>query len=244
MSQNNNFNYIFERVEKKYMLSEILYKRLLKSISDHMSADEYGLSTICNIYYDTPNYDLIRNSIEKPVYKEKLRLRGYGAPSKKDTVFLEIKKKYKGVVYKRRISLSLQEASNYLNNGIKPSSRGQILNEIDYFIGFYKPEPKLFLAYDRIAYFDKENPSLRITFDNNIRSREYDLNMEKGTYGETLLNDGFCLMEVKTTDSMPLWLVRILSELAVYPKSFSKYGNIYKENLIENRRRQKCLQVF
>jgi hypothetical protein len=244
MSQNNNFNYTFERVEKKYMLSEILYKKILKSIKNHMSSDEYGLSTICNIYYDTQSNELIRNSIEKPIYKEKIRLRGYGIPSKKDTVFLEIKKKYNGVVYKRRISLSLQEAVNYLNNGIKPNKNNQILKEIDYFMDFYSPQPKLFLAYDRIAYLDNENPSLRVTFDKNIRSREYDLSLDKGDYGNPLLDDNFYLMEIKTTGSMPLWLVRNLSDLNIYPTSFSKYGNIYKENLMESRRNNKCLQVF
>jgi hypothetical protein len=234
----------FERIEKKYMISEALYKQFLASIANHVSLDKYGLTSVCNIYYDSKSDELIRNSIEHPVYKEKLRLRSYGIPSKKDVVFLEIKKKFMGTVYKRRISMSLQEAVNYLNNGIKPGNTSQILKEIDYLMDFYCPVPKLFIAYERIAYFDNENPNLRITFDNNIRSRACDLSLEKGSYGTPLLNVGFCIMEIKTDQFLPLWLVRNLSELNIFPTSFSKYGYIYKESLTENRRNQKCSQVF
>lgn len=237
-------NYVFERVEKKYLLTKEKYQALLKAIEPYMAQDEYGMHTICNIYYDTPTYDLIRTSIEKPKYKEKLRLRSYGRPNKKDTVFIEIKKKYKGVVFKRRVSLMLEEAERYLNSGIKPKKENQIFKEIDYFMAFYKPIPKVYLAYDRIAYFGKADSNIRITFDHHIRSRQGDLSLGKGDYGDFLLDNNEYLMEIKVPLAMPLWLVHTLSELEIYPTSFSKYGNVYKQSLLEMRREQRCLQAY
>lgn len=237
-------NYVFKRVEKKYLLSEEKYGRLLECLDEYMCMDEYGKHTISNIYFDTDTYELISHSIEKPSYKEKLRLRSYGIPNKQSKVFVELKKKYDGVVYKRRISLKLSEAEAYLYHGIKPDKNSQILKEIDYFIKFYQTKPKLYLAYDRIAYYGKEDSSVRITFDHNIRSREYDLDLSKGDYGIPLLNEDQYLMEVKVAGAMPIWMARLFSELEIYPTSFSKYGNIYKQRLLNNRRNEICSQVY
>ena len=177
------FNYVFERTEKKYLLSETKYNKVLKLIQPYMQQDEYGLTTICNIYFDTESNDLIRRSIDKPIYKEKLRLRSYGIPRENDNVFLEIKKKWKSTVYKRRITLSYKESEDYLYRGILLETKSQIFKEIDYFINFYDPQPKLFLAYDRVAYIGINDSSLRITFDSNIRSRTDDLHLADGDKG-------------------------------------------------------------
>ncbi|MBP3285276.1 MAG: polyphosphate polymerase domain-containing protein [Clostridia bacterium] len=225
--------YIFQRVEKKYLLSEDKYFAFLEEIEPYMKTDSYGLTTICNIYFDTEHYDLIRNSLDKPPYKEKLRLRSYGIPKEDSTVFLEVKKKCYGTVYKRRVAMTAEEAGKYLETRKKPACYSQILKEIDYFLDYYQPEKKLYLAYDRIAYREKEGDSLRITFDSNIRSREYDLDLAYGDYGEALLKEGEYLMEIKSGDAMPLWLVHILSELQIYPISFSKYGRVYANDLAE-----------
>ena len=245
-----NNNCIFQRVEKKYLLSDMKFKLLMKLIKPYITADKYGLHTICNIYYDTDTYTLIRNSIEKPIYKEKLRLRSYGVPMKDDKVFLELKKKYKSTVFKRRIQLTLEEADAYIENGVKPRESNQIFKEIDYFVNLYKLEKKVFIAYDRIAYFGNEDINLRVTFDMNIRSRLYDLNLSSGDYGNKIDNHANCLMEIKTSGAMPLWLVKILSELEIYPSPFSKYGFVYKQNLSQSLnaltykgRNMKCLQV-
>lgn len=237
-------NYVFERVEKKYMLTREKYNLLLEAIEPYMCADSYGKHTIGNIYYDTDTYELIRHSIEKPKYKEKLRLRSYGIPMEDSKVYLEIKKKYDGIVYKRRISLTLAEAEAYLNEGMRPEKDSQILREIDYFVSFYKPKPKLYLAYDRIAYFGKEDKEVRITFDHNIRSREDALSLGAGDQGIPLLEDDKYLMEIKVPGAMPIWLAEILSKLEIYPSSFSKYGNIYKTSILPNRRRELCLQAY
>ena len=237
-------NNVFERFEKKYMLTRQTYNLFLEAIEPYMCADSYGQHTIGNIYYDTDTYELIRQSIEKPKYKEKLRLRSYGIPNEESTVYLEIKKKYKGIVYKRRIDLTLAEAEAYLNRGIRPQKDSQILREIDYFISFYKPKPKVYLAYDRVAYFGREDSSVRITFDHNIRSREYDLSLSKGDRGELLLEDYKYLMEIKVAGAMPMWLSKILADLEIYPASFSKYGSVYKTSILPNRRKELCLQAY
>lgn len=231
----------FQRIEKKYKLTKQQYDQLCERMKNYMQVDQYGMSTICNVYYDTENFELIRNSIEKPVYKEKIRLRSYGVPGENDTAFLEIKKKYDGIVYKRRILLPLKEARNYLEHGIKPSMDSQILREIDYFISHYHPVKKLYIAYDRIAMFGKQDDTIRITFDQNIRSREYDLDLSKGDQGELLMENGEVLMEIKVALAYPLWLVQILSDLNIYPISFSKYGNIYKQKMKEERNQELCL---
>lgn len=229
-------NFIFKRVEKKYLLDEEKYFQLMNRLDSYIELDEYGLHTICNIYYDTDNYDLIKTSIEKPLYKEKLRLRSYGVPDNNSKVFLEIKKKYQKVVYKRRISLTLRQAEDYLSGNTGLPKDGQIEREIDYFVNFYKPKAKMFIAYDRMAYFGKDDSMIRITFDKNIRSREDFLSLGNGDAGKLLLKNNERLMEIKVLGAFPIWLVSILSELQIYPVSFSKYGNIYRNK----QERVKC----
>lgn len=225
---------VFRRYEKKYILSEQQHKALIQQLDDFMTMDNYGLHTICNVYFDTDSYELIRSSIEKPLYKEKIRLRSYGIPKSSDTVFIEIKKKFDGVVYKRRTQLSLDEALRYLVQGKQTSASGQILGEIDWFMKRYTPVPKVFIAYDRLALFGNEDANLRITFDQNIRFRECLLDPSKGSWGNPLLEPGKVLMEIKIPGAMPLWLSQILAELDIFPISFSKYGNCYKKHLIYN----------
>lgn len=224
---------VFKRYEKKYLMNEQQYQALKKLLQGRMTTNQFGRNTICNIYFDTPDYRLIRASIEKPVYKEKLRLRSYGLPKKEDTVFVELKKKYKGIVYKRRVPMTLQEAEQYLLRGKQPYKSCQILKEIDWFLDFYQPIiPKVYLAYDRIAMCSSENADLRITFDTNIRWRESVLDLSKGVWGNTLLEEGQHLMEIKIPGAMPLWLSQGLTEIGIFPASYSKYGNCYKNYLI------------
>lgn len=219
---------VFSRYEKKYLMTEQVYLALRKKLDPWMQVDQYGLHTICNIYYDTPDYALIRRSIEKPVYKEKLRLRSYGIPDLDSTVFLEIKKKCNKIVNKRRIPLTLQQAYDYVERGIRPEPDNQILREIDFFLERYPLQRSVYLAYDRIAMFQKDNPDFRITFDQHIRSRNFAMGLEQGDSGKMLLPEGYYLMESKIMGATPLWFAQILSELDIYPVSFSKYGNIYK----------------
>lgn len=246
-------NFVFKRTEKKYLLDRQQYNKLIDIIRPYVKDDEYGRYTICNIYYDTDDFSLIRKSLEKPVYKEKLRIRSYGAAREGDTVFLEIKKKYDGVVYKRRISLKLEEAEAYLSGKSRPNDDGQIAKEIDYFINHYSPKPKMFIAYDRQAFAGIDDEGLRITFDTGIRSREEMLTLRMDPFTEPLFENATVLMELKTGDAMPLWLAHALANLKIFPTSFSKYGNIYKrkieneskekasDSLLEFRRSEKCL---
>ena len=218
----------FERSEKKYLITTAQYTALREVLDKRMTADKYEQYTVCNLYFDTDHNDLIRRSIEKPRYKEKLRLRSYGVVADDDKVFLEIKKKYKGVVYKRRIVLPYGEAKAYLYDGIPPRETGQIFREIDYFIKFYHAFPKLYLSYDRVALCGVgEEKGLRVTFDRNIQSRTYDLDLSIPPSGEQLLTPDQWLMEIKAPGAVPLWLSEALTRLAIYPNSFSKYGKVY-----------------
>jgi len=219
----------FMRYEIKYLVTAQQRRAIMDTMSKYMEPDEYGRSTICNIYYDTPDMRLVRRSIEKPVYKEKLRVRCYGSASADDKVFVELKKKYDEVVYKRRVSMRESEAEKYLTGKCDCSKNNQIVSELDYFISEYKDiAPAAYIAYDREALFAKDDPNLRITFDDNILWRDYDLCLTKGIYGKLLLNQGQSLMEIKVSSAMPLWLTHLLSEQRIYKVNFSKYGNAYK----------------
>lgn len=218
---------IFQRVEKKYLLKPPQRDALLSLIQQHLTPDEHGRSTICSLYLDTPDHLIIRNSIIAKAYKEKLRLRSYGTPRMEDLVFLEIKKKYKGVVYKRRERMTLQQAMAYIEQGDRPCD-SQIMQEIDYAMRFYRqPKPAMFVAYERDAYFCTEHPNLRITFDSQCRAREHDCRLEAGTHGTPLLPPESIIMEIKTDSVMPLWLAQALSQCGILPSRFSKYGTAY-----------------
>ena len=223
------FQTIFKRYEKKYIISKDKAELLLSKIGHRLSPDKYGKSTVCNIYFDTPDFRIIRHSMEKGVFKEKLRIRSYNCPSADSMVFVELKKKYKGVVYKRRISMKYADAVKYLLRGIRPEGANQqILNEIDYFKSYYTSlQPRVSLFYDRLAYYSKEDKNLRITFDTNIRFRTKSLDIATGSEGKTISEEGKAVMEIKCIGSMPLWLTKELSELEIFPSSFSKYGKAY-----------------
>ena len=229
MSSDAKYIYLFKRYETKYLLSERQYREFMKATEGRFVPDKYGRSTISNIYFDTPDFRLIRASIEGPIYKEKLRIRSYKTPSPDDTVFIELKKKYKGIVYKRRIDVKLSDAEAYLYEGNPLPVSSQISREIDYVMKFYPGiGPACALFYDREAFFGADDPNLRITFDNDIRVRWDGLHLSLGPGGDHIIEPNQRLMELKTASSIPLWLSRVLDELKIYPTSFSKYGYAYQ----------------
>lgn len=227
---------VFRRYEIKYLLNRKQKERVLRAMEPYMELDGYGRSTIRNIYYDTDNYRLVRTSLEKPVYKEKLRVRSYRAASPEDKVFVELKKKYDSVVYKRRISFAEGRAMEYLAGEAAAPVRSHITEEIDYFLQFYQTlQPRVFLSYEREAFLTREPGEFRVTFDENILFREEDLSLCCGVYGEALLEPGQTLMEIKTPGGIPLWMVRILTEERIHKTSFSKYGNAYRTIFLRER---------
>lgn len=219
---------VFKRREIKFMLTASQRTALEDAMRGHMQIDEYGESTICSLYYDTPDDLLIRRSLEKPVYKEKLRLRSYGPARPGGPIYVELKKKYDGIVYKRRISMPEDQASAWLAGRIPCPDDRQISREIDWVRQFYGSlAPSLYLAYDRAAYFCPDDQDLRITMDRNIRWRTDALSLTIPPYGEQLLRPGCSLLEIKAADAMPLWLAQTLSENGIRQISFSKYGTAY-----------------
>lgn len=221
--------YTFERRELKYRITDAQRAALEAAFDARMVPDEYGESTICNIYYDTADYRLIRASLEKPAYKEKLRLRSYGVTELGGEVFLELKKKYKGIVYKRRITLPEDAAGEFIAGRAPLGEHGQIGREIEYFTAFYAPLlPAVHLSYERSAWFSREDRDLRITFDKNIRFRQEDVSLTLPAGGRRILSEGESLMEIKAAAALPLWLVSELDTLGIYQSTFSKYGEAYK----------------
>lgn len=232
---------VFNRQEIKYIISEEVFCRLTEVLPCYMEPDKHSKGGkpyhISNIYYDTPQHDIIRKSIDKPVYKEKLRLRSYGIVIPGDRVFLEMKKKFGGMVNKRRTAICLEDAGRYLETGVKPEfmpyMNSQVLNEIDYFFHSYEGlHPMVRLSYDRIAFFSQEDKSFRVTFDNNIRSQRHDVRLESENYGHEILRGGLWVMEAKAERAVPLWFSRLLSANRLYPTSFSKYGTEYRQSIL------------
>ena len=225
---------IFKRYEYKYMLTLEQQSELKELMKQYMIADAFGRSTICNLYFDTPQYLLIRRSLEKPVYKEKIRLRTYGQATPETNAFIELKKKYKKVVYKRRISASYEDAMQYLCQRADVIPHSQICSELDYALSLYQEiQPAMYLSYEREAFYGKDDHELRITFDQHILWRTEDLELTSPVYGRELLQPGQVLTEIKIGHAMPLWLNHFLTEHHIYRTSFSKYGTAYKTLLME-----------
>lgn len=218
---------IFERHELKYRLTDAQYDRFFLQLEPHICPDRYCHSTIGSLYYDTPDRRLIRRSLEHPIYKEKLRVRSYGNATDDDPVFVELKKKYRRVVYKRRVAMTAAEATAFLRGGAPPEST-QIVREIAYFCALYPAlQPAMLLMYDRDAYISREDPKLRITFDHHVRFRETQLQLSDIHTGELLI-PGERLLEIKTDGALPLWLLHLLEEQHLYRSSFSKYGAAFQ----------------
>ncbi|MBE6679262.1 MAG: polyphosphate polymerase domain-containing protein [Ruminococcaceae bacterium] len=224
------FQTVFKRHEMKYILTASQKEKILTAMDPYMQLDKYGRTTIRNIYYDTDTYLLIRRSIERPAYKEKLRIRSYAKAQADSTVFVELKKKYKHVVYKRRISLSEAEAMEWLAKKRHCHKHTQISQEVDYFLDYYATlHPVVFLSYEREAYFEKSGGDFRVTFDDTILARQEDLSLASDVYGTALLPEGMVLMEIKCSGGLPLWMTQVLSEERIYKTSYSKYGTVYKQ---------------
>lgn len=222
----------FERYELKYLLTRRQKEYILQTMEPYMVPDQYGPTSIRNIYFDTNHYRLIRRSIEHPAYKEKLRLRSYGRAIPGTEIFVELKKKYQSVVYKRRLSLCENQAMDWLCQGASLPLDSQIANEIDYFCSYYQTlQPKVFLSYDREAFYLSNNNNFRITFDENILYRQNFLCLDSDAFGISLLGDNQVLMEIKTSGGIPLWMSHILTEQKIFKTSFSKYGTAYQRML-------------
>lgn len=220
---------VFKRFELKYLLNAEQKERVLQAMEPYMTLDGYGRTTIRNIYFDTDNYRLVRHSIEKPVYKEKLRIRSYRRAEEDSTVFVELKKKYRKVVYKRRVSLPEKEAMEWVSGRNRCHGDSQIAGEVDYFLKYYQQlYPTVFLSYEREAYYSNDGSDFRVTFDDTVLCRQEDISLESEVYGTPLLPEGKVLMEIKCSGGIPMWMAHILSQERLYKTSFSKYGTAYR----------------
>ena len=245
----------FRRYEKKLLIDAAIVASLQEDLSVYMSPDEYNAGgepyVVCNLYFDNARDDVIRESVAKPRYKEKLRLRSYGVPNDDTKVFLEIKRKVDGVGVKRRAKLKLSQIDEYLATGKHPESLSymdeQVLREVDYYLSHTPVAPRVYVSYLRHAYFAKDDPSFRVTFDSGILTRRYDLDLRKGRYGEPLLPEGKILLEVKFSGAVPLWFARLFGKYHLSFGTYSKVGNDFKKEIarrVQNAARQEPLETF
>lgn len=240
------------------MITKDQQAEILRAMAPYMVADSHGKSTVRNLYFDTDDHILARHSIAKPDFKEKLRIRSYSQAAPDSTVFVELKRKFDHVVYKRRIALPESTAMKWTQGFahgtaayIRAADPGaactsaadpltdQMAGEIGYFLSYYGDlRPAAFLSYDRLAYRMRasgpetdgagcSDPDFRVTFDENILFRDYDLSLQSDVYGTPLLEQGKVLMELKCSGGMPLWMAEVLSANHIYRTSFSKYGTAY-----------------
>lgn len=232
----------FKRREKKILFDASLAEPLKQRIEEYMNADPYNKDgkpyMICNLYFDNENNDVIRNSVQLPKYKEKLRLRSYGTPNADSKVFLELKKKLNGIGTKRRTKLKLSEVYDFLNHRTYPEDtkfiNTQVLREIEYYLSHTPVQPVAYVSYMRYAYFGKEDPDFRVTFDFDIVTRRHDLSLESGRYGEPLLPQNLMLLEVKFAGAVPYWFVQIMNEFGLTFHTFSKIGTDLKKTVLKN----------
>jgi SPX domain protein involved in polyphosphate accumulation len=223
---------IFKRYEEKYLVSREQGKELQKVLSRHMEPDSHGDYLVQNLYYDDGNWSVVRASVEKPLFKEKLRLRCYGMPGRESQVFLELKKKYQGVVYKRRIAIPFSELSRRSMREIIAGETSQIAKELEYYMRTNDVSERVHLAYHRTAFSGIEDIGLRVTFDTEIHFRLDNLCYSMPDEGFDILGQNKILIEVKTLGGMPLWLAKALSANGVYPMAFSKYGTCYTNHVL------------
>ena len=237
----------FVRKEKKYLITTEQRDQLLKMLPKYMVFDRYcqngNMYTVNNIYFDTPTFNVIRNSISKPAYKSKIRMRSYITEAQdSDLTFLEMKKKITGVVNKRRIVGKLIDVENFVETRKKPEhisdQQNQVFNEINYALDMEGSKPSGYLTYKRIALFANNDSSIRVTIDEDILARTTDLSLRSKRYGDKILPEGYYLMEIKVSGAFPLWLAHILTELNIYPTSFSKYGKFYEQKIKEKQRNE------
>ncbi len=234
------FQEVFERKEVKFLLSQEKYQALLDAIKSDIKPDVYFEGTNCSVYYDTEDFQLASRSLEHPVFKQKVRVRSYGTPKTAEApIYLEIKKKFKGVGNKRRICLKLSDFNNYIKTGRLKTDNTQIKSELDYCFKYYDLKPAIYIAYDRNSYCDAHDSAFRLTFDQNIRSRLHDLHLESGSDGKKYFHNNEVVMEAKTLNAFPSWFIDACSDLKIYPSSFQKYGFIYQSRFSEIKERTK-----
>ncbi len=235
---------VFNRYELKFILDKSMAQEMIQALKGHVMLDQYGdgegFYRIINLYYDTEDHLFFHETVNRQEFRQKLRLRAYNKVSIDTPVFLEIKKKYDGVVYKRRTMLTLQDAYAFLAKGqeqqdysVYDASNVQILGEVAFLKRFYSLAPKVVVSYDRQAFLGIKENDLRITFDSNLRKRESDLKLESGPWGELFMDASSYILEIKVNGRIPLWLAQILSGFQCWRQGYSKYTSSYNAELFQ-----------
>ena len=232
---------IFRRVEQKYLIASEQYNALMEALGDKLVKDEYFYNDIYNLYLDAPDHRLIIQSIGKPMYKEKFRVRSYGLAENEDSkVYLEIKKKFDGTSHKRRISMTLGEFYKYVEKGNRPKNANPItLAELDYDFEKYNLQPSILINYERYSYYFRGNKDLRVTFDHNVKYRVKKPDLTNGDDMHHIIDKDMYIMEIKSLDSLPIKLSQLLAKLKIYPRGFSKPKNAYLKSLERAKQKER-----
>lgn len=240
----------FNRIEKKYIIDQSKYELLTRAFNQHLNDDFKNHETykISNVYYDTEDNLLIKKSIAKPKFKQKLRLRAYGKANDDSIIFLEIKKKINGYVNKRRTKIKVSEARDLVENNLLPDiheyHNEQVLKEIQYFTKQYLLKPAVYLYYEREVFSSLDKDGLRITFDKNIRTRRNHVDITDLSDASLLLEGNLYVLEIKTNSNMPFWLTETLNELEIFSTSFSKYGSEFYQYLNKIEGDKQCINPY
>ena len=234
---------IFKRYENKYLITLEQGAALQGFLPRHMEPDRFGEYLVQNLYYDTENWNVIRASIEKPLYKEKMRLRCYDMPKQEANVFLELKKKHMDIVYKRRIAIPFQSLSRRSVRDIVSGETSQISRELDFYLRSNAVSEKVYISYLRTAFSGTEDAGLRVTFDTDVRFRMDDLHFLRPGKGHCILPQDKMLIEIKALGGMPLWMSRALSEYAIYPTAFSKFGVCYTGYIFGHSSEERTVRI-
>ena len=238
---------IFERREKKFLVEQQRLESFLNKIHTHLTPDERGVTKVSSLYYDTPENTLISRSLEKPVYKEKLRIRAYGEVSSDSIVFVELKKKFKGIVYKRRFGCALNDSYAFMQNGKGMSDtflcsqemQGQTMSDTTLAKRNYlevkacknryrKLEPKMLIVTNRLALYTNDGSGVRLTIDFQPCFDSQNLKLDSQAPHQSLIDEDVCILEIKSANALPMWMIEAMSEARIRPQSFSKYGHAFK----------------
>ncbi|MCL1787878.1 MAG: polyphosphate polymerase domain-containing protein [Defluviitaleaceae bacterium] len=227
---------IFRRQEVKFVITDAQRGQIYDFVAGRIPPDVFGKYLVQSLYFDTDHWDVICTSIDKPLFKEKLRLRCYGVPNLHSTMYLELKKKYRGIVHKRRIAFPMAELEHKSVRDIAAADTTQVGRELNFYLQSMPVHEKVHISYHRAAFED--DSGLRITFDTDVRFRTNLLDYQHPDGGRPILPPGLTVIEVKTLGGIPMWLARAFSNLSIYPTSFSKYGVGYKKYIVHKGDRE------
>jgi len=221
---------VFDRWELKYVVTVKQMYQLMHALKNYVVLDENGddgLYKIKSIYYDSHDFKFYHEKMNGNKYRQKVRLRGYNNVAYNDDVYFEIKQRYNTTVQKRRAELKLSDAYELMKHPLDAEQYADkkriVLDEIRYLSSMHALEAKAIVSYDRKAYMGKYEDGLRITFDTNLKCRKENLNLEEYHKEKYFVHPSLAVLEIKTNEKVPIWLVSLIQRFEIEAHRVSKY---------------------